>query len=65
MVLIDSSPWIDMLSGRSTAEAQLLEAWLRDGRPVATTGAVLQRLAQYLSSSSLMIANSSSRVVPA
>jgi len=25
MVLIDSSPWIDLLSGEATAEAQLLE----------------------------------------
>jgi predicted nucleic acid-binding protein len=44
MVLIDSSPWIDMLSGRSTAEAELLTGWLRDARPVATTGAVLQEV---------------------
>lgn len=46
MVLIDSSPWIDLLSGRVTAEAQVLERWLRDGTPVATTGIVLQEILQ-------------------
>lgn len=46
MVLIDSSPWIDLLSGSPTAESQLLEAWLRDGVPVATTGIVLQEVLQ-------------------
>jgi hypothetical protein len=46
MVLIDSSPWIDLLSGRLTEEAGLLERWLREGRPVATTGIVLQEVLQ-------------------
>jgi hypothetical protein len=46
MVLIDSSPWIDMLSGSATPEAELLTAWLGDGRPVATTGPVLQEVLQ-------------------
>ena len=46
MVLIDSSPWIDLLSGSLTAEAQLLERWLGDGTPVATTGIVLQEVLQ-------------------
>ena len=46
MVLIDSSPWIDLLSGHPTVEAQRLDAWLRNGRPVATTGLVLQEVLQ-------------------
>ena len=46
MVLIDSAPWIDLLSGSVTAEAQVLERWLRDGTPVATTGIVLQEVLQ-------------------
>ena len=45
MVLIDSSPWIDLLSGHPTVEAQRLDAWLRK-RPVATTGLVLQEVLQ-------------------
>ena len=32
MVLIDSSPWIDMLSGSPTPEAEVLTAWLREAR---------------------------------
>ena len=46
MVLIDSSPWIDLLSGNPTAEAHLLETWLHEGTPVATTGVVLQEILQ-------------------
>src|SRR5437773_9678266 len=46
MVLIDSSPWIDLLSGHPTVEAQRLDAWLRNGLPVATTGIVLQEVLQ-------------------
>jgi len=46
MVLIDSSPWIDLLSGSDTPEAKRLEAWLREGEPVATTGVVLQEILQ-------------------
>lgn len=46
MVLIDSSPWIDLLSQSCTREAQLLETWLREGTPVATTGVVLQEVLQ-------------------
>ena len=46
MVLIDSSPWIDLLSGNPAAEARLLENWLREGKPLATTGVVLQEVLQ-------------------
>jgi len=30
MVLVDSSPWIDLLSGSVTAEVRPVERWLRD-----------------------------------
>lgn len=46
MVLIDSSPWIDLLAGNPTPEALLLERWLRDGTPVATAGVILQEVLQ-------------------
>jgi len=46
MILIDSSPWIDLLAGNVTAEARLLEGWLRAGRPVATAGVILQEVLQ-------------------
>jgi hypothetical protein len=46
MVLIDSSPWIDLLSGTRSAEARLLDAWLRERVAVATAGVVLQEILQ-------------------
>ena len=46
MVLVDSAPWIDLLSGAESPESNLLEQWLRGGTPVATTGIVLQEVLQ-------------------
>ena len=46
MVLVDSAPWIDLLSGAESPESLLLERWLRGGTPVATTGVVLQEVLQ-------------------
>ena len=46
MVLVDSAPWIDLLSGAESPESRLLEQWLRGGAPVATTGVVLQEVLQ-------------------
>jgi predicted nucleic acid-binding protein len=46
MVLVDSSPWIDLLGGRAGAEASRLEGWLRVGAPVAISGVVLQEILQ-------------------
>ena len=46
MVLVDSAPWIDLLSGAESPESRLLEHWLRGGTPVATTGVVLQEVLQ-------------------
>ena len=47
MVLVDSAPWIDLLSGAESPESNLLEQWLRGGTPVATTGVVLQEVLQH------------------
>src|SRR5437867_11545434 len=46
MVLIDSSPWIDFFGGCGSVEARLLEQWLRDGRPVAISGVIIQEVLQ-------------------
>ena len=46
MVLVDSAPWIDLLSGADSPESRLLEQWLLGGAPVATTGVVLQEVLQ-------------------
>jgi len=46
MVLVDSSPWIDLLGARSSREADLLERWLRQGEPVAVSGVVVQEVLQ-------------------
>lgn len=46
MTLVDSSVWIDYLSGRATPLAFRLETWLTDGHPVALTGLILQEVLQ-------------------
>jgi len=46
MALIDSSVWIDYLTRRPLAHAEILAERLERGLPVATTGVVLQELLQ-------------------
>lgn len=46
MLLIDSAVWIDYFRGTSSVETDLVEQWLKDGRPLATTGIVLQEVLQ-------------------
>jgi predicted nucleic acid-binding protein len=46
LVVVDTSVWVDLLRGRSTAQAERCEALIRDGAPVALTDVVLMELLQ-------------------